>query len=49
MLKSLAFLSPDEVQGYYSELTSTFDDDSKKIASWFDINYLNGKQKRLKS
>lgn len=51
MLKSLAFVPPQDVVKYYAQLKPLFDADAKKIGSWFETNYLTGDlaKKRNKS
>ncbi|XP_049315649.1 uncharacterized protein LOC125779119 isoform X2 [Bactrocera dorsalis] len=41
MLKSLAFVPPDEISEYYNSLCSILDDyDMLRLANWFERNYI---------
>lgn len=42
MLKSIAFVPPEEAVAYYNHLKPLLDADAKKIGKWFEKNYLTG-------
>lgn len=45
MLKSLSFVSPENVFDYYKEINNSYKDkDFKKISMWFKENYIQRKK-----
>lgn len=45
MLKSLAFVPPEEISNYFKELQKVFDKDAKTVGKWFQKNYITGNKK----
>lgn len=49
MLKSLSFIPHAEIPKYYSELSSTFQNESlQNLGFWFKKNYISGESKQMK-
>lgn len=45
MIKSLAFINPNEISAYFDELKPTLSAEARTIADWFEKNYIGSKSR----